>query len=66
MNPLYNQFNANPLQELAQRVEQFKQSYTGNPREEVQKMLNSGKLTQAQFNRYAQMASQITKALNLK
>lgn len=68
MNPLYNQFgNTKPsIAQLAERVKAFQRSFSGNPRDEVQKMLNSGQLSQAQFNRYAQMASQIVKTLNIK
>ena len=69
MNPLYNQYksgNQPNFQQLAQRVEQLKRTFTGNPRDEVQKMLNSGRLTQAQFNQYAQMATQIARTLNIK
>ena len=66
MNPLYNQFGNNPLSQFANQLEQFRKTFTGDPRAEVQKMLNSGKLSQAQYNRYAQMATQIQKALNIK
>lgn len=68
MNPLYNQFGNNQpsIAQLAERVKQFQKTFSGNPRDEVQKMLNSGRLSQSQFNRYAQMASQIVKTLNLK
>lgn len=68
MNPLYNQYGNNQpsLAQLAERVKQLQKSFSGNPRDEVQKLLNSGRLSQSQFNQYAQMASQIAKTLNIK
>ena len=66
MNPLFNQFGNNPLTQFAQQLDQFRKTFTGDPRAEVQKMLNSGRLSQAQYNRYAQLATQIQKALNIK
>ena len=65
-NPLYNVLrganvsaNDNGFSQMMSQVEQFKQSFRGDPRAEVQKLLNSGAMTQEQFNRYAQMANQI-------
>lgn len=65
-NPLYNVLrganapaNDNGFSQMMRQIEQFKQSFRGDPREEVQKLLNSGAMTQEQFNRYAQMANQI-------
>lgn len=67
MNPLYNQFNNTQpsLNQLAERVKQIQRTFSGDPRQEVQKMLNSGRLTQAQYNKYAQMATQIARTLNI-
>ena len=68
MNPLYNQFNGNnqpSIAQLAERVKQIQKSFSGDPRQAVQQMLNSGRLSQSQFNEYAKMASQIAKTLNI-
>lgn len=59
-NPLYNAMKQNnPLEQLAQQAREFQKQFKGNPREEVQKLLNSGELSQADFNKYSQIAQQV-------
>lgn len=59
-NPLYNAMKQNnPLEQLAQQAKEFKKQFKGNPREEVQKLLNSGEMSQSDFNRYSQIAQQV-------
>jgi vancomycin permeability regulator SanA len=48
---------------LIQRFQQFKQSFTGNPQQQVQQLLNSGKVSQAQYNQAVQMAQQFQQFL---
>ena len=62
MNPLYQQMN-NSGNSLIQRFQQFKQSFTGNPQQQVQQLLNSGKVSQAQYNQAVQMAQQFQQFL---
>lgn len=38
---------------------QFRSMFTGNPQEQVQKLLQNGQMTQDQFNDYAQKATQL-------
>lgn len=52
------------MQEMVNRLNQFKQSFQGDPREQVQQLLNSGKMTQTQYNQLSQMATQIQKMLS--
>lgn len=61
MNSLYNQFGRqnNPLEQLAQQAREFKKQFSGNPRQEVERLLSSGQLSQADFNRYSQIAQQV-------
>ena len=63
-NPLYNQLNNmqgnNPM---IQQFLQFKKNFNGNPQQIIQNMLNSGKITQAQVNQYAQKANQLYEQL---
>ena len=59
MNPLYNQFNNDPTQAIIKQAQEFKNNFQGEPRQEVQKLLNSGQMSQAQFNQLAQQAQQI-------
>ena len=61
-NNLYQALNGqqtNPMQQLIADARRMKQTFTGNPKEEVQKLLNSGAMSQEDFNRYAQIANQL-------
>lgn len=52
----------NPMQ-LKQQFEAFARNFQQNgqnPRQLVQQLLNQGKMTQAQFNQYRDIANQIT------
>jgi len=63
-NPLYNQLNGtNQVNPLFNRIKQFKDTFSGDPKQMVQSMLNSGRITQAQLNQYAQQANEIYKML---
>ena len=61
-NPLFNNTPNvnNPIKNLIAEARAFKQTFNGNPREEVQKLLNSGRMTQQQFNYFAQIAQNIS------
>ena len=52
----------NPMMML-QQLNQFAQSLKGDPQQQVQQMLNSGKITQAQYDAAVQKANQIQKML---
>jgi len=56
MNPLYGQMNQG---NIIQRFQQFQQMFRGNPQEQVQQLLNSGKVTQVQYNQAVQKANTI-------
>ena len=47
------------LQGMMQRFQQFRQMFTGDPRQKVQELLNSGKVSQQQYNQAVQMAQQL-------
>lgn len=57
-NPLYNLLNGQQNIILAQ-VQQFKQSFKGDPNQTINQMLQSGKVTQEQVNRATQIANQM-------
>lgn len=63
MNPLYQQqqqqMTNSGNNDIIKRFQQFKQSFTGNPQQQVQQLLNSGKVSQEQYNRAVQMANQL-------
>lgn len=61
-NSLFNALNGQqtkPMQQLVADARRMRQTFTGNPKEEVQKLLNSGAMSQEDFNRYAQIANQL-------
>lgn len=66
-NPLFQQMGGQTqmpgMGQLMQRFNQFRQSLQGDPRQQVQQMLNSGQVTQDQYNRAVQMAQQLQKML---
>lgn len=67
-NPLISNFSqqygpANNMQNVLQRFQQFKQMFSGDPRQQVQQLLNSGKVSQAQYNQAVQMANQLQRLL---
>lgn len=48
---------------IIQRFQQFKQNFTGNPQQQVQQLLNSGRVSQQQYNQAVQMANQLKQLL---
>ena len=62
-NPLFNLLNGgrnNRPGNMIQQFQQFKKQMQGvNPQEEVQKLLQSGKISQAQLDKAQQMAQQM-------
>ena len=66
-NSLYNMFGGNtpmnPMAQLVRDAKAFKKSFTGNPKDEVQRLLNSGQMSQQQFNQFSQIAQQVVQAI---
>lgn len=65
MNPFYkpqqNMQMPGPFQNISnmmQQFNQFKQNFQGNPQQRVQELLNSGQMTQEQFNQLSNLAKQ--------
>jgi len=46
------------MMNMVQQFKQFRQNFQGDPKAEVQKMLQSGKMTQAQLSQLQGMAQQ--------
>lgn len=59
MNPLYQSMMKNSQPDIVRQFNQFRQNFKGNPQEQVQSLLNSGKITQAQYNEAVQKANMI-------
>ena len=60
-NPLFNALGGgmpqgNGPMQMMQQFMQFKQNFKGDPKAEVEKMLQSGKISQQQLNQVQQMA----------
>ncbi len=62
-NPLFNQYGNNQYSNMIQRFNQFKQTFHGDPKQQVQNLLNSGKVSQQQYNQAVQMANAFQKML---
>ena len=60
-NALYNQFGRqnNPFEQLAQQAREFQKQFNGNPRQEVERLLQTGQMSQSQFNQYSQIVQQM-------
>ena len=60
-NALYNQFGRrnNPMEQLAQQAREFQRQFKGSPRQEVERLLRTGQMSQSDFNRYSQIAQQV-------
>ena len=46
------------FQNMVQQFRQFQQTFQGDPKAEVEKLVQSGKITQQQLNQLQQMAAQ--------
>ena len=62
-NPLFNALGGgmpqgNEPMQMIQQFVQFRQNFKGDPKAEVEKMLQSGKISQQQLNQVQQMAGQ--------
>ena len=64
-NPLYSMFgNNNQFTNLIQQAQEFKKQFANiNPRSEVERLLNSGEMSQQQFNEYSQIAQQVAQMM---
>lgn len=60
-NNLYNAMGrqSNPFEQIAQQAREFRKQFLGNPRQEVERLLASGRMTQQQFNQFSQIAQQV-------
>ena len=48
---------------MMSQFNQFKQNFMGDPKQQVQQLLNSGQMSQEQFNKLSQMATQMQNML---
>ena len=61
-NPLFNALGGqqmNPMAQLVADAKRLQQTMTGNPKHMVEELVKSGRMSQDQFNQYAQIANQL-------
>lgn len=71
-NPLFNELGGNPplpgplgdFGNLVQQFNQFKATFQGDPQQEVQKLLQSGQMSQGQLNQLQAIAKQFMSLLS--
>lgn len=64
-NPLFNALGGGKMpgamgqfQQMMQQFQQFRHNFQGDPKQEVQKLLQAGKMSQQQLNQLQAMAQQ--------
>lgn len=68
-NPLFQQLGgqtSGPMgqfQQMMQQFQQFKATFHGDARQEVQNLLNSGRMSQQQYIQLQQMADQMARMM---
>ena len=66
-NPLFGMFgNMNQMGGMMQKFQQFSQMFRGDPKQQVQQLLYSGRVSQAQYNQAVQMAQQMRRMMGGK
>jgi hypothetical protein len=61
-NPLFSALGGqqmNPMAQLVADAKRLQQTMTGNPKQMVEELVKSGRMSQQDFNNYAQIANQI-------
>lgn len=68
-NPIYNMYGAGKqlgnLTGLVQQFNQFRRAFQGDPRQQVQELLNSGRVSQAQYDQAVKTAAELRKILGM-
>ena len=61
-NPLFNALGGqqmNPMAQLVADAKRLQKTMNGNPKQMVEELVKSGRMSQEDFNRYAQIANQL-------
>ena len=69
MNPLFNmltnQNQPKPTEtNIIQRFQQFQRMFSGDPKQQIQQLLSSGRVSQQQYNQAVQIANQLQRLIN--
>lgn len=65
-NPLFGTIgnnNQHPMADIIRQAKEFRKSFNGNPRQEVERLLQTGQMSQSDFNRLSQIAQQVVQAM---
>ena len=65
-NALFNALGGqspNNITSIVRQIKQFQQTFKGDPKTEVERLVRTGQMSQADFDRYAQTANQIMQML---
>ena len=58
--------NKSNMNDIINQFQQFARNYKGDPKQEVQQLLNSGKITNAQYQQAVQKAKALQTLLGIK
>lgn len=61
MNPLFNRFGGQPQQNptMLEQFNEFASNFRGDPRQRVEDLVRSGRMSKQQFEEYGRMATQL-------
>ena len=65
-NYLFNQYGQTPYNDILKQFNDFRNNFKGDPKQQIQQMLNSGKITQSQYNDAVQKANALARMLGMK
>lgn len=66
-NPIFSMMqNQAPMNGFMQRLQQFQRMLQGDPKQQVQQLLNSGKVSQAQYNQAVNLTNQLQRMIGGK
>lgn len=65
-NPLFGMMQKMQPNGIMQRFQQFQQMFRGDPKQQVQQLLNSGRVNQQQYNQAVQMAQQLQRMMGIR
>ena len=68
MSSLFNEFQQNntpngQMNNFINQFNNFRSMFNGNPEQQVKQLLSSGRISQEQFNQFAQTANQLRKLI---
>ena len=69
MNPaIDNDFNSqnatNPMSNLINNFNEFRKNFSGDPKQVVEGLISSGRMSKAQFEQFSQMANSLRNVLH--